>query len=214
MPINLIKNKYIHYIGRFLEEKPTDDKVQLYNHEVEEKENLKCRVTEKPVILIVGYGTDCDKFLTQLILLRDFKTKGVSVKNITYNPLGYVFDMTVYEYPKKIFYPDSVCSINRDIKKIDNENCDLIIANIGGGIRSLSKKNTNNYGALAEAFFDAVDVDIVMLCVNTFISPEIIKKDIIKMWDKGVSDVIVIVSNKTYSYSTLDIDFGADVYKV
>lgn len=177
--------------------------------------NHKPKPTQTPLVLITGYGNDCSKFYTQLLLSKHLTDNTLSFKNITYNPLGYIFGMDVYEYPNKINYPDIVHSINHSINKIDeSQDYELIIANIGGGIKDLSSENSNNYGALTNAYILATQIDIVILCVNTIISPPIITQEVVNLKSRGIPEVAIVVSDQTYNINTLENPSGISAYPV
>ena len=150
--------------------------------------------------MIAGIGPSCGKFATQLELLNSFHQNELSSYNITFNYLGVFYDMACFNYPSKIVYPDMVYMINNYVKHIEQKkDYESIVINIPNGITA-TEYGDHNFGALYNATISAVDVDLVILCVNSSVLPVEIGCEIGKLEHIGIKNIIIVVSEESYFY--------------
>lgn len=157
-----------------------------------------------PVISIVGFGYSSNKFYTQLSFCSQLEKSDIKTECITYNPLGYIFDFNVLEYPDIVKFPDMVYSINNyfDVIYRTKKEFDLFLVDIAGGISEINLFNTNNYGELFNAYSKALDIDVVIFCVNLSISVEELKKAIMHIKSKNIQHIFVVLTNLCYEDSS------------
>lgn len=127
-----------------------------------------------PVITVMGVTENCSKFETQLSISRIFKEKGYKVAQIGSRQACEL--LNIHSFPK--FMINNQFS---EIKKIElfrkyliklqsEENPDLIIVGIPGGIIPFNDKEKMHYGIFAYEIFNAIDSDynIVNSWVDTY----------------------------------------------
>ena len=185
----LFENKY--YIGNF-------ETNNNYMGKTLPKDE-KIRDIKTPIILVVGVGQECNKFNVQLELHKQLTNNSVSHYNITYNPLGYIFDMDYLKYPNDIPFHDIVYSINRHVKEIEDENdFECFLIDVAGGMFPLNRYNTNNFGMIYNSYLSALSVDYIVICSNSGIETEMIKKEISRIKSTWGIEISIVISNLNY----------------
>ena len=182
----------VNYIGEFENlESYRGKRIMSYN------ESIKSINT--PIILIVGVGTDCGKFNVQLELKKQMQQNKFLNYYITYNPLGIIFGIDYLMYPSNDSFSEIVYSINEFIKKIENEKeYECIIIDVAGGMFPLSRINTNQFGMVYNAYMNALPVDYIVICTNSGIDPEIIKKEVERLELYGNNNIAIVISELSY----------------
>lgn len=199
--INNINFKNINYVGDF-------KNTNCYRGKSLDR-NDTLREIETPVILIAGVGTDCGKFNVQLELKKQMTENKLPNYCITYNPLGYIFDMDFLEYPENASFQNLIYSLNGYLKNIENESdYESIIIDVAGGMFPLSRINTNNFGMLYHAYLNAISVDYIIICTNSIINITVIEHEIKKLNLLGHTDIAIVVSNLSYNIMGLENSFG------
>lgn len=128
-----------------------------------------CYKIETPVITVFGTAEQTDKFLVQLALRDKFLQMGYNVSSVSsrlesklygVHPIPhFMFDKTFDECKKVIGY-------NHYVKKIElQENPDILIIGIPGGILPYDQINHNNYGITAYEISFAVPCDGGIMCM-------------------------------------------------
>ena len=159
------KNYTIIYIGNFYNK---DNNSYLWDYN--KYSTSKMSVLKRPVIAVVGLCSDVNKIDVQISVLKSLEQDGLAIKAVTNNPMGLLYDMDVFNYPKELRFPDIVYSINRYMYLTEvNVNLDAWLINIGGGIGAINIMNTYNFGKLVDAYFSAANIDVVVMCVNTYV---------------------------------------------
>lgn len=138
-------------------------------------------------------------------LYRQLREKGYKVKCTTYNQSGVVFGFDVLQYPKDITFPKTVFELNHYLHDISkSHDFDLLLLNIGGGCTALNSTHHNCFGALHYAYYQAVDMDCVILCVNPAISTLSILRQINFLQNIGIPHIEVVACSDTYDFASLD----------
>jgi hypothetical protein len=209
-----IKEKFKNYetifIGKF--KNLSSKKSLVYSHNDFISENMS--TIENPLILISGVSWSLDKFNTQKQLVENFQEDDFDVKAVTYKPEGIVYGFDVFEYPQKIVFPDIVCSINNYMYCNENsKSFDVWIINVGGGM-FINNFNKFDFGKLTEAYFHAVDVDVLILHIPTFIDVDQLNLHVSKANLFGIRNVFFVVSQYTFEGSTLNFTDSVQMYHV
>lgn len=121
-----------------------------------------------PIVAVMGVSNNCLKFETQLFLRRHFIDEGYKISQIGSRSgceiLGFhSFPDFMYENISEKEKTDVFLSYVTEIQ--NNENPDVIIIGIPGGIYPLSLDHTFNYGITAYEVCNAIQVDCTVLNV-------------------------------------------------
>lgn len=188
------KSKSYVHLGVF-EEKT--EKGYMKNHRNDRLNYIN--YIKKPVIFICSLGYSSSKFDLQLELFKGLKVHNINTENITYNPLGVLFDFEVYEYPKDVNIPETIYSINHELYQLsEHESTDAILVNIAGGITQLNTHNRNNFGALFFAYKNAANADIIILSINYGINLDRLGRQLEKLELEDIPEIILVISKKLY----------------
>lgn len=119
-----------------------------------------------PIICVCGMGEDTDKFFIQLGIRNFLKNKGYKVSQIGSRNDCQLFNF--YGFPKYMLEPhnekDKIIYFNQFLKKIEvDENPDIFVLGIPGGIMALSDKWHNDFGCLMYEISQAVSIDYLIL---------------------------------------------------
>lgn len=199
----------INFIGQF--DTGYSDKNKI-NSGINVKKNIiynngkrKIKEIKTPIIAICGCGLSCGKFYTQLNIAYNMHKKSYPYYCITYNPLGNIYNMDVFDPINKIIFPDIVYYLNKYIETIERS-CEYesIIINICGGMSPLNDSIDNNFGALYNAYLNAVDIDYLIICINRATNSELVINEIKRLNLLGISNIAIVVSQNTYDELTID----------
>lgn len=130
--------------------------------------NRACFNINTPVIFILGITENTDKFEVQAALREQFIKQGYTVSSISsrrdsailgMHPLpDFMFDASISETEK-------ILSYSHYIKQIElNENPEVIIIGIPGGVFRFSKTKHNHFGITAFEISNALTCDCAVLC--------------------------------------------------
>lgn len=204
------KNYRIVYIGNFLGK---DD--NRYLRDYNKYSASEMTVLEKPVIAVVGLCSGLNKIDVQISLLKRLKEDGLDIKAVSNNPIGVLYNMEVFNYPMELKFPDSVYSINKYMYLNEiNENMDAWLINIGGAIGQVNNLNTYNFGKLADAYFSAANIDVAVMCVNTFVDAENLKLQLANLYKHGIENIFIVLSHNDIDAMTMDYKDGLQTYFV
>lgn len=209
-----IKEKYkdheIIYIGNFLNK---DDNRYLLDYNQYSASEMT--VLEKPVIAVVGLCSGLNKTDVQISLLNRLKEDGLNIKAVSNNPIGVLYDMEVFNYPTELKFPNSVYSINRYMYLTEiNEDMDAWLINVGGATGQVNNLNTYNFGKLADAYFSAANIDVAIMCVNTFVDAENLKLQLANLYKHGIDHIFIVLSHNDIDAMTMDYKDGLQTYYV
>lgn len=209
-----IKEKYkdyrIIYMGNFLKE---NNNTYLYDYN--KYKSLEMTVLEKPVIAVAGLCSGLNKMDVQIALLNRLKKDGLDIKAISNNPLGLLYNMEVFNYPIELKFPDIVYSINKYMYLTEvNEDVDAWLINIGGAIGQVNNLNAYNFGKLADAYFSAANIDVAVMCVNTFVDVANLKLQMANLYKHGIENIFIVLSHNDIDATTMDYRDGLQTYYV
>lgn len=205
------KNRKIICLGEF--EENISDKALIYKHEDFYTENLAS--LSKPVILISGLGANLNKFDVQTNLMRNFAQNDLDAKAISYNPAGSLYGFDVFKYPDKVIFPDIVCEINNYMCAAEEKtDLDIWTINVGGGCFFINNQNKNIFGKLITAYLDACNVDIFILCINSFVNIETLKFYILKLKNMGIREVLLLFSKNSFDLNSMEKKDKVKVYEL
>lgn len=209
-----IKEKYRDYkiicIGNFLK---TDDNNYLYDYS--EYNSSELSVLEKPVIAITSLCSGLNKSDIQLSLLNSLKQDGLNIESVSNNPIGVLYNENVFNFPKELKFPSIVYSINKFMYLSEiNKDMDAWLINIGGAIGQVNNLNTYNFGKLADAYFSAVNIDVAIMCVNTFIDVENLKLQLANLYKHGMQTIFIVLSHNDIDGTTMSYRDGLQTYYV
>ena len=213
VPQNLIKsfnNKELLFIGKF--QNIENNNVLVYSHKNFTTDRLS--TLNNPVVMVAGVSWELGKFDVQQTLWENFTKSDFDVKSVTYNPKGVLYGFDVFEYPEKVVFPDIVCSINNYAFFAENNNdFDLWLINVGGGM-FINRFNKFSFGKLTEAYFQALDVDVLILVVPTYTSVEVLEINIKKAFTYGIKEVLFVVSENDFESSSIKSSNAITTYRV
>ena len=198
------------YIGNFYNK---DNNSYLWDYN--KYSTSKMSVLKRPVIAVVGLCSDVNKIDVQISVLKSLEQDGLAIKAVTNNPMGLLYDMDVFNYPKELRFPDIVYSINRYMYLTEvNVNLDAWLINIGGGIGAINIMNTYNFGKLVDAYFSAANIDVVVMCVNTYVDITNLRLQLANLYKYGIGNIFIVMSHKDIDLSTLNYKDGLQTYYV
>lgn len=204
------KNYTIIYIGNFYNK---DNNSYLWDYN--KYSTSKMSVLKRPVIAVVGLCSDVNKIDVQISVLKSLEQDGLAIKAVTNNPMGLLYDMDVFNYPKELRFTDIVYSINRYMYLTEvNVNLDAWLINIGGGIGAINIMNTYNFGKLVDAYFSAANIDVVVMCVNTYVDITNLRLQLANLYKYGIGNIFIVMSHKDIDLSTLNYKDGLQTYYV
>ncbi len=138
----------------------------------EQYEDLKKNQLHKintPVILVLGTGERTNKFEIQLSLREHLTNLGYKISQIGTKSFCELFGF--HSFPEFMFTnshveSDKILMFNNFVKKIEREeNPDMIIIGVPGGVMSFNDMFTNYFGILAYEVSQAVSPDFTILSV-------------------------------------------------
>lgn len=209
-----IKKKYPNYeiirLGNFLSE---DDNDYLYYYN--EYESSEMAVLEKPVIAITGLCSGLNKLDIQLSLFKDLQNDGLAIESVSNNPMGVLYNTNVFNYPKELTFPNIVYSINKFMFSCEvTTEMDAWLINIGGALSEINNLNTYNFGKLADAYFSAVNIDVVIVCVNPSIDVSYLEYQLAHLYKHGIEKIFIVLSHNDIDASTVNYKDGLQTYYV
>ena len=154
-----------------------------YNQNQVEMERVKHEILEEittPVIFVLGLSERTNKFDLQLSLRNELMEKGYTVTQI--GSRKYCELLGFHSIPDFMFKPEietkKVVSFNRYVKQLEkDENPDVILIGIPGGVMTFNNKLTNGFGILAYEMAQAVkpDTSVLSLTYDQYL-PEFFEK--------------------------------------
>lgn len=133
------------------------------------KENARRNIISirVPIIFVLGIAQRTQKFHIQLALRQDLQRMGYKISGIGSKNHCEIFgfhSFPEFMFSKEIIEEDKVVLFNNFVKDIEiNENPDLIIIGIPGGIMPINKQFPEGFGILAYLTSQAVKPDTTIL---------------------------------------------------
>lgn len=217
VPWELIKgfeNVDVLFVGNFNCENNhgLDFKTMIYRHE--DFSTTSLTNLSKPIIIIAGLSWDLGKFDLQRTLSKHFGDLNIKTKSVTYNMKGVLYGFDVFEYPQKIIFPDVVCELNNYMFCAESkDDFDCWFVNVGGGM-FVNNFNKFSFGKLLEAYFCATDVDILILCIPTYVNFEDIERNIMKASCYGIKQILIVVSEYGFEDSSMHSANAIKTYRI
>lgn len=210
----MIEQKYkrckIIYLGSFYNK---DNNSYLWDYSKYTTSEMS--VLERPIIAVVGLCSNINKTEVQISLLNSLQQDGLVIKAVTNNPIGVLYDMDAFNYPKELSFPGIVYSINRYMYLTEiNLDLDAWLINIGGGVGAVNTMNTYNFGKLVDAYFSAASIDVVVMCVNTYVDVTNLRLQLANLYKYGIGNIFVVLSHNDIDLATLNYKNGLQAYYV
>ncbi|WP_238915659.1 TIGR04066 family peptide maturation system protein [Clostridium sp. YIM B02555] len=124
---------------------------------------------DTPILGVFGVGDYCNKFDIQLGLRSKFEKDGYKVSQLgtkQYSELFGIYNLPEFLFASDMSMENKILNFNHYIHNIEiNEEPDIIILGIPGGIMPLSNEYTNYFGELALIMSKAVPIDIGILSI-------------------------------------------------
>lgn len=125
---------------------------------------------ETPIVCIMGFGPECNKFQTHLELSKKFKSNNYKCLNIFSNGLGKVTGGQLYPniiFSENVDLPTKIQMMNMYVHELEmNEKPDVIIISVPYGIMPINMNISNRYGELLSIVSYALPIDIGVLCID------------------------------------------------
>lgn len=181
----------------------------VYSSFVEEDKGLlnhfgKLRVTNKPVLSVMGTSSRQGKFTIQLKLLRELRKRDLYVDGIGTEPTSALFGYSeMYPYGYGTYNSHSngamIRKLNDMVWKLESEDVDLILTGSQSGTIPFDFRNEvllpcNQYNYLL-----GINPDGVILCVNDVDDLNYIKKTVAYIEAIGSAKVIAMVMSETHT---------------
>lgn len=91
---------------------------------------------------------------------------------------------------------------------------DIWTINVGGGCFFINNQNKNIFGKLITAYLDACNVDIFILCINSFVNIETLKFYILKLKNMGIREVLLLFSKNSFDLNSMEKKDKVKVYEL
>ena len=158
----------------------------------------KLFITHKPIICIAGTSSIQGKFTIQLELRKRLLNANYNVGQLGTEPSSKIFGFDSsfpcgYETKIPFSISKTIQYINQQIWKITQKNVDLIICGTQSGLAPVCNNNIYNYPIIHQIFYEVINPDVTILCVNIFDSLNLIKKCINIAESLANSKVIALV---------------------
>ena len=170
----------------------------------------KLRVTNKPVLAVLGTSSKQGKFTVQLQLLRELKKRGLEVNGIGSEPTSVFFG---YSHMFPFGYgSNNTCSgrtvvrlLNDMIWELERQNVDLILTGGQSGTIAYDLRNEQLLPIDQYYYILGVNPDGVILCVNEVDELDYIRKTINFIESASSAKVIAIVLSETHNMHTYSV---------
>lgn len=129
----------------------------------------KLKKIDIPVLSVMGFGENCGKFQTQLILRDELLKRGYRILQLGSNELSPVFGFSQlpdYIFDKAVALPEKIICFNHLIHdRIRQEHYDLVVVGCPGGFAPYHRSMHGNFGELPLIISQAMEIDINLLCL-------------------------------------------------
>ena len=178
----------------------SQNNIGLYSPEVN-SDNIKRRYgklykTDKPIVTVIGTNSSQGKFSFQLYFRKRLIELGYQVGQIGTEPSALLFGFDEvfpcgYNGQIALDIPQTYIAVNDMLWSItQKENVDIIIAGVQSGFLAYNDRNAMMSPVYHRIFFDALQSDALILCINPFDDIDFIKRCI--MAAEGISGAKVI----------------------
>jgi len=148
-------------------------KYQIYpTKQVSYLETLTCQKFDVPVVLVFGEGPQTDKFEVQLGLRDELLKKDYQITQIASRNYAEIFGFHSFPdfmHSKEFSETEKILKFNGYLKILEkNENPDLIIVSVPGGMVPITEDVHNNFGILLLEVATAIQPDFVINTLYNF----------------------------------------------
>ena len=160
-------------------------KVKIYSPKIDNtcviKRYGKLFKTSIPELTIVGTSSNQGKFTLQLLLRKKFIDCGYNIGQIGTEPSALLFNMD-HVYPSgynstvKLNNNEIFMVTNQMIWNISNKNVDIILSGTQGGFLAYNEDNVSNFPIRHQIFFEALQPDAIILCINSYDELEFVER--------------------------------------
>lgn len=189
------------------------DKFRIYSPKIDNtcviKRYGKLFKTSIPELAIIGMSSNQGKFTLQLYLRKKFISHGYKVGQIGTEPSALLFNMD-HVYPcgynstVKLNNNEIFMVTNQMIWNISNKGVDIILSGTQGGFLAYNEDNISNFPIRHQIFFEALQPDAIILCVNSYDELEFVER-IIKTAEGLSGGKVIIVLVHLMKNMLLDI---------
>lgn len=122
------------------------------------------------MVFVAGMGEKCNKFEVQMFLKAYFSSLDYNVCVISSRTNAEMFG--IHSFPDFMLNHDldevsKIINFNHYVKKLEeNENPDIIIIGVPGGIMPVSEKHSEHFGVMAFEVFNAIKTDALLFCIH------------------------------------------------
>ena len=129
--------------------------------------------TNIPIICVIGTNSKQGKYSLQLYLRNKLLEIGYKVGQLGTEPTSLLFGMDEmfhcgYNQEINLSVDDTYLLINQMIWNITNKNPEVIIAGCQSGLLSYNDNNIKFFPTMHRIVFEALQPDVVILCINPF----------------------------------------------
>lgn len=161
----------------------------------------KLRVTNKPIVAIMGTSSKQGKFTIQLNLLKEFRERGIKADGVGSEPSSPFFgysQMFPYGYgtTNPLESRSMIRIFNDMIWQVERTNPDLILVGGQSGTIPYDIRHESLLSASQYAFLLGVNPDAVVLCVNAIDELDYIDRTIRFLESASQAKVIAIVISR------------------
>ncbi|MBQ7669296.1 MAG: DUF1611 domain-containing protein [Clostridia bacterium] len=171
-----------------------------------------------PIVAVMGTSSLQGKYSLQLALRMKMKQMGYSVKNLSTEPSGYLFELESvvpmgFESNYNLNSLETVVFLNEEINRITDDNTDIVIVGSQSGTVPLMVSNIGYYNMTQHDFLLGTHPDCVLLCVNTIDDFDLIRRTINYIESCVETKVIALIISPLV-LTRNDFEIGIDKKKI
>ena len=139
--------------------------------------------TNTPIICVSGTSSSQGKFTLQLFIRKKLLDAGYKIGQLGTEPSSYLFGFDKcfpcgYMSTVKLTVSEIYAVVNQMVWEISQKNCDIIIAGTQSSLTAYSNSNIKKFPVNHQMFFEALQPDIIILCINPYDNIEYISRNI------------------------------------
>ena len=173
--------------------------------------NYKLNYIDKPIVAIMGYGENMDKFNIQAAIYSGLIDNNVKVANFSFNPLVEIFKNSFHiDFPEKIEYPNYIYQFNNKIHTESKES-DILLFSFPGAI-DYFHNNSHNIGKLYKLLLASINIDIIILSISDFISYRELQERINELTNIYGAKVYLYICKRSKTFDVSNILENAEIH--
>lgn len=139
--------------------------------------------TNTPIVCVSGTSSAQGKFTLQLFIRKKLLEAGYKIGQIGTEPSAYLFGFDKcfpcgYMSTIKLTVSEIYDVVNQMVWEISQKNCDMILAGTQSSLTSYNNLNIKMFPTIHQIFFEALQPDIIILCINPYDNLEYISRNI------------------------------------